>query len=507
MNRGRKLLYNSISAIFYQVITIVCGFVLPSFLIPAFGSKVNGVISSITQFLTIVTLCEMGMGAVVQSALYKPLATKDIEGISKIFVSSKRFFSNIMKILAIYVVLLSVLYPLIIRTDFDFLFTFSLIFILAFNYIAQYYLFLTHRLVLSADQMSFIHLTTHSVLLIVNTILTIVLIKLGATIHVVKLASSIVFLCQPIAIKIYIDKHYDIDTKVVLTEEPLQQKWNGIAQHLVVVIRQTIPTLLLTFFATLVDISIYGVYFLVVNGVCQIIVSLSTGMQAMLGNMLANKEIDTLNKTYSLIEFALHTIVTIAFTLTGILIIPFIKVYTHTFTDANYIYPLFGILLTLAHSMYCLRMPYDMMIRAAGHYRETQTSSFIEAGLSVLVMLIAVICWGLIGVAIGTFVSIVYRMIYLVFYLKKNIIFRSEKYFLKHLFVDILVVALVVISTYWIKLSAISYKSWIVMALMVAVIAIIVSSLVNMIFYRKNFIGMLKFIKKKLKRLKWKKSK
>ena len=40
----------------------------------AYGSDVNGLVSSITQFLGYIALVEGGVGGVIRAALYKPLA-------------------------------------------------------------------------------------------------------------------------------------------------------------------------------------------------------------------------------------------------------------------------------------------------------------------------------------------------------------------------------------------------------------------------------------------------
>ena len=497
MKRGKKLSLNTMMALVYQFITLICGFVLPKFVIPYFGSATNGLINSITQFLTIITLCECGVGAVVQSALYKPLAERDNDGISQVVLASRKFFNNILRLLLVYVCILMLVYPFVIKEDFSYLYTASLILILALSYIAQYYLFLTYRLLLNADQRSFVQLGAHSLALILNTVATIILIRLGASVHVVKLAAALVFLIQSLIIKFYVDKHYKLNLKLKPISNALSQKWNGLAQHIASVGQQNVATVVLTFFATLKDISVYSMYYLVAHGVRQIIVSLNTGMQAMLGNMYAKKETETLHNTYATIELAFHTIVTLTFTITGILLIPFIRIYTINFTDAEYVYPLFGTLMVLAQAAYCIRIPYEMMIRVAGHYKQTQTSSFIEAGLCAVLSCLLVLQFGLIGVAIGIFVSMCYRTVYLVWYLSKNILCRKIQYFVRHIVVDVLSVCLMVLATSWIKLSALNYFAWIIMAVHVGVICLVISILLNSVFFRKKIFAILYLIKRK----------
>lgn len=94
MGRKKKLLLNTVSGISLQITTVICGFILPRYTLAYFGSSVNGLVNSITKFLSLITLLDMGVGAVIQSALYKPLAKKDNEQISKIIKSAKKFFQK-----------------------------------------------------------------------------------------------------------------------------------------------------------------------------------------------------------------------------------------------------------------------------------------------------------------------------------------------------------------------------------------------------------------------------
>ncbi|MBE6594438.1 MAG: sugar isomerase [Ruminococcaceae bacterium] len=484
MNRKKKLFLNVGTAIGYQLITIVCGFVLPQFIIPYFGSATNGLINSITQFLTIITLCECGVGAVVQSALYKPLADRNDEDISKVVISSNRFFNKIVRILGIYVIGLMVFYPIIVKNEFSPLYTASLVLILAFSYLVQYYLFLTYRLLLNADQLSYIQLGAHSIALIFNAGLTILLIKLGASVHLVKLGSVVAFFFQPLLVKIYIDKRYHLNLKLPLTEEPLKQKWNGLAQHIASVVQSNVATVVLTVFSTLESISIYSVYYLVAHGIRQIIITLNTGVTAMLGNMYAKNESETLNQSFSMVEFSFHTLVTLLFGITAILIIPFVRIYTVNFTDAEYIQPVFAALMVLGQATYCLRIPYEMMISVTGQYKQTQMSSIIEAAINIVTACILVLIWGMEGVAVSTILAMSYRMIYLVIYNKKNILKRPIRHFVKHLAVDGVSLALMVAATAWINVYPTNYIEWAGVAVVVALTCILVSILVNLIAYK-----------------------
>lgn len=502
MDRKTKLIFNTASGILYQFVTIICGFILPHYFLSHFGSEVNGLVSSITNFLGFISLCECGVGAVVQSELYKPLAEHDEDLVSKIIVSSERFFRTVAVILVGYVIILAIIYPQIVNEAFDFWFTSSLILVISISSFAQYYFSVTYRLLLNADQKGYIQLLLQTITLILNTFFCIVLMNLGASIQVVKLATSLIFVLQPIVLNIYVKKHYKLNKRINLTEEPLKQKWNGLAQHIAAVVLGNTGTVVLTLLSTLENVSIYNVYCLVVNGIKSIILSATSGIQAMLGNMYVKNEIMELSNSFSAVEWVIHTLVTLFFTITGILIVPFVKVYTLEITDANYIVPVFAVLLTIAQATYCLRLPYNMMVLAAGHYRQTQSSALIEVSINIVISTVTVLKFGLVGVAIGMLSAMLYRTIYLAWYLRENIIKRSFKYFLKHCVVDVICVFAAVVCTVWIKSDPLSYLDWIGLALIVSSIVFIVCVIVNVIAYKEMVLRMMHSAKNKIHRRK-----
>lgn len=484
MTRKKKLLLNTASGLLYEVITLICGFILPRMILLSYGSEINGLVSSITQFLGFISLAECGVGAVVQSALYKPLADKDECEISKIIISSKRFFKRVGIIFIIYVVVLSVVYPHIINDTFEAWFTISLILAISISSFAQYFFSMSYRLLLNADQMGFIPILLQAVILMLNTIFSVLLIKMNVSIQWLKLTTSLVFLIQPVVLVVYTEKHYALSKKLILTEEPIKQKWNGLAQHIASVVLGNTDVMVLTMFSTLTNVSIYQVYYLVVNGVKQIVLSSIKGMQAMLGNMYAKGEKDILMNTFSFYEWVLHTGVVLLFTCTGILILPFVKVYTNGIDDANYMVPLFAMLITTAQASYCLRLPYNNMILAAGHFKETQLSAIIEMVLNIVISVVAVFKFGLAGVAVGTLIAMTFRTVYFAVYLSRHILYRPLKHFLQHIFVDILTVGVSSILTRYFSLQQVNYLSWIVLATEVVVTCLLITGIINVIFYR-----------------------
>lgn len=484
--RKRKLLYNTIAAIINQIVTLICGFILPRQILLHFGSNINGLVSSITQFLGFITLLEMGVGAVVQSSLYKPLADKNQSEINAILTSATRFFRNIGKILFGYTIVLTIIYPLAIDHSMGYLNTAVLVASISISSVAQYFFGITNQLLLNADQKSYIQLIAQSVSVILNTLISVILINVGASINTVKFGAAIVLLTRPMILSLYVKHNYRINTNISLKTEPIKQKWNGLAQHFATFVVDRTDVAVLTILSTMTNVSIYYVYHLVVTGLYQFYIVMTTGVQSLLGDMFAKGEKDRLVRTYSILEWVSHMGISFVFGCAGVLMIPFVKVYTNGVNDANYILPAFSWIITVAYAVCCLRGFYNIIIKAVGHYKQTQNSAIVEAVVNIVISVILVKRYGLIGVAIGTLIAMSYRTIFFVWYLENNILYRKLSYFIKNIITDILSVVLIYLVTRFVGLKDVNYISWLLMAIEVCLIAGIITIGVNCIFYRRQ---------------------
>jgi len=204
--RRKKALKNIVSSLLLQITTIICGFITPSLIIKNYGSDVNGLISSITQFLSYIMLLEAGVGPVLKAALYKPIAEKDKEEIFALLRSGQKYFRTISYIFVIYIILLFLIYPIIVSTQFDFVFTCSLIIIMSISTFFEYYMGITYRIYLNASQNTYIISCIQLITLIVNTIVVVILIKLGFNVHIVKLVTTLIFVMRPILQYLYTSK-------------------------------------------------------------------------------------------------------------------------------------------------------------------------------------------------------------------------------------------------------------------------------------------------------------
>ena len=493
-SRQQKAKLNIYVSLAYQVVSAVCGLIVPKLLLSKYGSEAYGATTSILQFLGYIVLLEGGIGGVARAVLYKPLAENDNEKVSQAIFEIKRFFRIIAYIFAAYVLILACIFKKISHIEvMDWLSTFLLVVVISISTFAQYFVGISNSILLQADQKSYIGNALSSLTLIVNAILVAILTSIGANLVTVKLVSSCVYAVKPIMLWIYVKHNYWL-SNIKSNTNILKDKWTGLGQHMAFFFHSHTDVIVLTFFADLKYVAVYSVYNMVTAQIQALSSSFVSGMESVFGNMYALKEKSLLNKTFNLYETMISFFSDILFSVTAVMIVPFVKVYTSNISDTNYIEPLFGVMLTVAAFISCLSSPYSSSVIAAGHFRQTRWAAYGEALVNVLLYILLVKKYGLIGVAIGTVAATLYKLVFYVVYLKKNILNRKISCFLKREFINLSTVALIfVIGKYTLTFLDISnYAQWALAAVVITVLACLITIGSNFLFYRNDCIALLR---------------
>lgn len=484
-----KAKLNIIVSLGCQMIALVCGFIVPRLLINSYGSEAYGATSSIAQFLAYITLLEGGIGGVARAALYKPLADNDIDKISAITAEIKHFFKIIGIIFFVYVIILAISFKSISDVKcFDWLSSALLVIVISISIFGQYFIGISNSILLQAAQRQYISNTINIVTTVLNTICVVVLVFVGSNLIIVKLVSSFIFFMRPVWLSIYVKKTYRLNPKVARDKNSLNQKWNGLSQHIAYFLHSNTDLAVLTIFGNLTLVAVYAVYQMVVGAIQNLTSSFMTGMEALFGDMLAKKEIAHLHKTFCQYETLISCISMIMFGSTTVLILPFINIYTKGVTDANYSEPIFAILLTLSSLLYCLRTPYHSVTIAAGHFKETQKSAFGEAIINFVSSVFLVTKFGLTGVAIGTILAIMFRFAFYIVYLSHNIMNRPINLFIKRFMVNVAnFIVVYVAGQMSLRLFVIeNYITWVFAGVMVGFLALVITFGFNVVFYHKD---------------------
>lgn len=501
-NRLKTAKLNISTTLLRQVMATLCGIVIPIVMIEAFGSAVYGATTSIAQFLSYIALLEGGIGRVARGALYRPLAEGDTLQVSRVHRAIRSFFNKVGIVFVVYTLVLAVFYYDIADvTVFDRKFTFGLVLAISLFTFANYMGGIANLTLMNADQKQYVSNLTITVTNLLNTLSIVLLVALRANVLIVKLVSSLVFVARPVVYRLYVKKRYDLP-RVEKDEAALSQKWTGMGQHIAYFLHTNTDVVLLTLFADLKIVAIYSVYRLVATSIWNIAGSFSGGMEAAFGEMIAKKEQKNLESSYGHYKALLSVVSVILFGSAAALIVPFVKLYTAGVTDANYIRPLFGLMLVLAEAINCIVLPCSSLPVSGNRLKQTKWGAYCEAIINIALSLVLIRWNPLLGVAIGTLAATMFKGIYYICYTAKHFVTCSPWKLLGKFVATVCLIVLIGAAG-MVLFDRIHMPNFFIWALWGVAVVVIVSAIALVfcrILYPKQFGEVLRKLTKKFRR-------
>jgi len=490
MNRSTKFMYNTIASIFQQLVVFGVGMVLPRVMLQYYGSEINGITSSIRQFINYFALVEAGIGASAIYALYKPLAQENHISISSIVTAAKRFYIHSGFVFTGLIVILAVCFPLIRKTTMlSSVELCILVIALGAQGFLNFFLLSKYNVILTADQRSYVVFIAMSASNIISTIIIVWLAQLHINIAFVYSLSLISLMVQTLILYLYVQKRYGyLDFHAKPDNSAMKQRWDALYLQILGVVQSGAPVILATIFLGFKAVSVYSIYFMVIGGLNGLLSIFTSGLSASFGDVIARSEKSTLQKAYKEFEFTYYALITLVYTAAFLLIMPFVRIYTIGITDANYDVPILGYLMVINGYLYNLKTPQGMLVISAGLYKQTKWQTTIQALILVSVGAVLAPIWGLAGIMIGSILSNLYRDIDLLFFIPAEVTGLSPKLTIKRWSISFLEIIFILVPFIFLPLYAQSILAWVQSGLLIFCYSIVVIIVASVLFDKKEFI-------------------
>jgi LCP family protein required for cell wall assembly len=476
---------------------MLAGFVIPKVMLLYYGSEMNGLVSSINQFISYFNLVEAGLAGAAVYALYKPLAENNYEEINHVVSATKKFYIQAGNAFVVLLISLAALYPIIIKKgNLSGVIIGVFVLILGAKGVLEFYTLAKYRVLLTADQKTYVISIASSVYTILNMIIIYCLGRARVSILLLYAVSLLAVFARTLILMIYVKVKYPaIDYNAEPDKKALNKRWDALTLQILGVVQNGAPAILATFFLNLTTVSIYAVYTMVITGINGVLSIFNSGLSSSFGDVIAKKEDDILKKAYGEFEFAYYMIITIIYSIAFVMITPFIKVYTSGIKDADYIQPMIGFFVVLNGYLSSIKTPQGMLVISAGHYKETKYQTLAQALILIIAGLILVKPLGLIGILIGACLSNLYRDADLMLYVPKKIVnitwIRSFKRIVWSVFS---VMVIYIIFQGRLTQYVHSYVSWIVVSFLIGIAATVIVLASAMMIDRKQMGGIAKRI-------------
>lgn len=497
--RTTQFFYSTIVTAIYQFIIMISGFIVPRVMLVAYGSELNGLVSSINQFISYFSLVEAGLAAAIVYSLYEPLATRNVNKINRILSAAKKYYYQCGYIFTFLVIVLAATYPLFNNTkQLSDIQIFVLVIALGAKTFFDFFTLAKYRVLLTADQKVYIISAASIIYQIIYILIISILAFLRVNIVLVYLFAIVAVYSRTIILKSYVCRKY---TEIRYDLEPdksaLSKRWDALYQQMLGATQSGAPVVLATFFCSLSLVSVYTIYNMVMSGINGIMSIFTSGLGASFGDVLAKKEQATLERSYNLFVFVYSCINTFVYSVTTVLIVDFVKIYTADIYDQNYIFHVLGILIAFNGYLYNMKTPQGMLIGSAGHYKETRVQCTIQVLIIIIGGLILTPLYKLTGIMIASCLSNLYRCIDLLYYAPHNIVNVKSTYTFKNAFISLIEYIIVIsIGFLFVKIAVVDIISWIIKAVAVSIIAIGIIGIVTVVIYRNELDQSIKVIKR-----------
>lgn len=484
MNRTDRFIKNTIWAGILQTVTLAVGFIIPRVLLVYYGSEVNGLVSSLTQFITYFSLLEAGLSGAAVFSLYKPLAQEQFDKISEIVVATKKFYVQAGYYFCGFVLVLALVYPQLVHTQsLTQIDVFILILIIGVNGALEFFTIAKYRSILTADQRTYVISYSHVIHLAIYATIVCAAAAGGLNIVMVRFLGLLSILVRTLFLSLYSRKQYGyLNFKAKPNTVALNQRWDVFYQQILASVQAGMPVILTTIILGLKSVSVYTVYYMVIGGMNGVMGILTNGLSAGFGDVIARKEIDKLKSLTREFEVIYYFLLSVAYSVTIVMILPFIKLYTRNITDVAYEIPSVAFLFVLSGFCYCMKAPQSVLVIAAGKYKETRGQSTIAAFIIIVGGIILAFPFGLHGIIAASIFSDIYRTLALLFSVTKNITSLQVKESCHRIIRAVIVCTMTMVPYIVYPLSIDSFIQWVMWAFFVSMHAVLLASINLLVF-------------------------
>lgn len=507
-SRKERSLSNMRYGMIYQIMYLVCNFLIRISMIKFLGITALSLNGLFVEILSILSLAEMGVGTAITYSLYKPLAEKDEKHIAQLMNLFKRAYWLISAVMfALGICMIPFLPYLVKAIDVD-LWYLRLVYFLFLAQTCASYVFSYKALLLVADQRADVQAKINIVVRLLFFALSFVMIAIFKN-FIAYLFSEIgyAFFFYYYVGKV-VDKMYPyiVHSKEELPKEEKKQIFFSVKQVFVGklsnrVLNSTDNILISTLVGTTL-VGVYSQYSMFTNGFLRLFSQINEAVVGSIGNLLAVESKKHAKETYDNLTYIFFLLGSICSTCLFVCINPFLQ----SIIGKDYLLPdTVLLLITIILFVETLKMPLWTFFNAAGLFKAEQYISLIGCILNIVVSIILGLKTGMVGIFIGTLVSLGLMIILKLFVLGNRCFDHAHADILFHYAIySLTFLAELFLSTKACSMVATMVHSGISQFLINGVIGLAISFVLSYVLYistnENNYLS--RFVKTKLNRKK-----
>jgi O-antigen/teichoic acid export membrane protein len=463
-----------------QIANLAVSIIVPRLLISTYGSVVNGVISTIKQIISYISLVGAGISESTIVSLYEPILLHDRKKVSQIYNAVGKTFNRAGLIFSTLALALSFVLPLLKNDGLPYYFIMLMVVILSISGASEFFVVGKYRALLTADQRIYVVNIAQTLGTVIGAVLTIILIKLKVDILIVQLIASITYVLRILLLYKYVRREYCfLDKKEPPDYTAISRRGAATVHQIASLIIFGSQALFIAFECGYAEESVYSVYNMIFAGVNTLLATVSSAVLGSMGNLMAENNNEKVIRVFDSYEFIYNIFAFSCYATALIMITPFLSLYVGDVSDAHYIRTELVALFVVMGVMNCVRTPGGTIINAKGHYKETQYRALLEMSICLVGQFALVKKMGIVGVLVATILAYFYRTTDVIIYSHHKIMNDSAK----RSFLRFSVNSIALIACYFfrgiVRININGYIAWTICATLVMLVSLVVFATIN----------------------------
>ena len=411
-SRTAKSIKNSSIGLIFYFINFVLQFFSRKIFLDYLGTEILGLNTTVTNLLQFLNLADLGIGSAVGFSLYKPFYDKDEQTINEIVALQGKLYRRVAYIVIAGSALLMCFFPRIFaKMPLPLWYAYASFGVLLFSNLLGY--FVNYKqILLSADQKSYKIQYSYKSVVLVKTLFQILVIRYWGNGYIWWLILEIVFaVLSAFSLNRTVTRTYPFLTSCTMRLKELNEKYPAIQTKIGQVffhkiggfsLSQTSPIIIYAF-ASLSLVALYGNYMLIVTGLTYFVSSITNGLMASVGNLVAERKNELIMSVFEelfSVQFLIACIMSF-----GMMTLaqPFIALWI----GKEYLLPISTLsIITAILFIQVSRLTVDTYLSAHGFFSDIW-APVIEATLNIGLSILLGYFYGLNGILSGVLISLI----------------------------------------------------------------------------------------------------
>lgn len=452
-----------------------------------YGSNINGLISTLTQFVSLFSIIEGGFTTAAVVATYDPIVKGESQRLNDILYTTKKTYMRIGGAITACVLILGSVYILFVESPLSYVHTYSLLLISVLTMASSLCFLSKYSVLLMGSNREYIQVILSFVARTITWIISMGLILKNAPIVLVYAINLLTVIVNCILAGSYEKKNYpDVTYCGTYDKSLIQGTGDVLLQKIANTIFTSTDLVLISVFINFAMASVYNLYYQVFRALLTFLTAVVQAPFNSFGQLVQTDEgKGKLQEYFEIYEHLVLMLSSIALTIAGIMIIPFVTIYTLHIKDCNYIYPSLAILFFSQIFMQIVNRPFGTLLNATGNFKMQNKQCLAAAIVNIVVSISFIKVWGIHSIIFGSFVATLVIVAANIVQVYKYILHGGMPRCVKNIVINYCVGCVLILFSFQMNWATQNYFQWIWQAILTSCVIGTVFIILNLIVDRK----------------------